>query len=325
MEGRVKKLKMCPAMDAGLSERDIETLLCLIPKDVYLNYLIPFMGVLGYYQLILAVPALYRTLVWGRESSLSFKDVFQRALYRHISQLEGMTTRQIKSLFSHLTIGSNTYLCGSSLLAILHGASSQWNDVDIIRTGFATKEVLFHNEVCRWIDQIEDPSRGGGGEKHQRELDLYETIDPLLEKFIGKSVVFYTTRYLDTSIVACITVSEKVQLIYFPTYESSVPNFHFDFCRISYGNGKLRFHGNLLNVLKKQCSINPSERFFKRHRYILSGAENAVSCIEKYRERGYKIDILPMLDINKIEDADARLRYREWQDTFIDFLNKQLK
>lgn len=322
MEGRVKKLKIHTLEEIELT---IEELLCEIPKVVYIHHLIPLIGVLGYYQLLLAVPALYRTLVWGGENSLSFKEVFQHALFRHFSHIEGMTTRQLKSLYTQLTIGSNTYLCGSSLLAILHGASSQWNDLDIVRTGFATKDDLFSNEVCRWIDHIEDHSHGGGDETHHYNLDLYDTRDPLMEKFSGNGVLFHTTRYLDASIVACITVSEKVQLIYFPTYESSVPDFHFDFCRVSYGNGKLRFHGNLFNVLKKQCSIDPSERFFKRHRYILSGAENAVSCIEKYRERGYKIDILPMMDIDKIEDADARLRYREWQDTFIDFLNKQIE
>ncbi len=305
-EGPTKKLR---------TSNDLESLLCQIPRDVFAKHLIPHLGALAYYQLLLASPALYRTLVWKADNKLTFRDAFMELLWQELERIEmGLSHHRASMLVAQLTVGSNAYLCGSFLLAVLQGESGNWNDMDIVRTGFTRNEQLFDQKTRDALDMMEAHFYDGLTETI-RPLNSY---DPMLHEYINEECALHATAYCDKNVVAVINVFPFLQFIYYPNYACSVPNFHFDFCRVSFGNGKLRFHGNLESVLKKRCRIDVAERFFKQHRYILSSTTDAVKCIQKYRRRGYTVELAPLPDALQIEEAGGeRSRYLERQSVFL--------
>lgn len=236
--------------------------------------LVSYMSPLSYYCLMLASKSFY-TLMKDKLPILGYFYIhLRRRLFGLIPGKPEEKEQKYNILMRHLFEGSDLHLCGGFLLSVLHDEPDHFTDVDFVRTGFER-------------DDIPD----------DKLMIYFQSI----EKKTPVEV------HYDGILIQAIYDIEKLQFIYYECYKQSIPTFHFEFCRVSFGKGgRFCFNGCFNQVVTKSCKVDLTRAFFSPHIFPISSEQKAFACLTKYEKRGYTIRVLPMPAAEKFDNRCSK-------------------
>lgn len=311
----------------GLNKRArLGCLFSTLPTDVIKDVLLKHVSPLSYYCLLLASKSFYEKMVKDTDRPLNFIDLFEQRLLAQLAAYLG-NPKRVEMLFKYLKFADSTHLCGGFLLAVLHGEPTHFTDLYIVRTGFTKLSTIFHPEVSDKLSRIENTEKIPF---ERNDETGWGCTDLLLRHFYVKNqpMTLLNSDYGNDVIKAVIQVDNPtVQFIYHTEYKTSVPDFHFEFCRVSYGGGKLHFNGYFHQVVTKHCVLDVVKSFYLSPYFETAKCvAKAKACIEKYHKRGYTFTMKPFKDAYKLfPDNELRRRiYQLYQGEFFEHVGHMM-